>query len=174
MSSASQLATNKENIQLADELHKPIIRKFKKRKVLSSFTDNIWGVDLADMQLLSKFNKGFRFLLCVIDIFSKYAWVIPLKDKKGISIVNAFQKILKESNRKPNKIWVDKGSEFYNNSFKKWLQDNNIVMYSTSNKGKSVVAERFIRAIKNKIYKYMTSISKIVYIDKLDDIVKNT
>ena len=71
------------------------------------------------MQLISKFNKGFLFLLCVIDIFSKYAWVVPLKDKKGVSIVNAFQKILKESNRKPNKIWVDKGSEFYNNSFKK-------------------------------------------------------
>ena len=69
------------------------------------------------MQLISKFNKGLRFLLCVIDIFSKYAWVVPLKDKKGVSIVNAFQKILKDSNRKPNKIWVDKGSEFYNNLF---------------------------------------------------------
>ena len=70
------------------------------------------------MQLVSKFNKGFRLLLCVIDIFSKYAWVVPLKDKKGASIVNAFQKILKKSDRKPNKIWVDKGIEFYNNSFK--------------------------------------------------------
>ena len=82
LSSASQLANNKENIQLADELHKPIIRKFKKRKVYSSFRDNIWGADLADMQLLSKLNKGFRFLLCVIVIFSKYAWVILLKGKK--------------------------------------------------------------------------------------------
>ena len=90
LSSASQLASNKENIQLADELHKPIIRKFKKRKVHSSFRDNIWGADLADMQLLSKFNKGLRFLLCVIDIFSEYAWVVPLKDKRGISIVNPF------------------------------------------------------------------------------------
>ena len=103
------LANNKENIQLADELHKPIIRKFKKRKVYSAFKDNIWGVDLAHMRLLSKFNKEFRFLLCVIDIFSKYAWVIPLKDKKGISIVNAFKQILKEPNRKLNKIWVHKG-----------------------------------------------------------------
>ena len=118
LSSASQLANNKENIQLADELHKPIIRKFKKRKVYSSFRDNIWGADLADMQLLSKFNKGFRFLLCVVDIFSKYAWVIPLKDKKNIIIVKAFQKILDDSKRKPNKICVDKGSEFYNNFFK--------------------------------------------------------
>ena len=69
------------------------------------------------MQLISKFNKGFRFLLCVIDIFSKYAWVVPLKDKKGVSIVDSFQKMLDKSGRKPNKIWVDKGSEFYNNSF---------------------------------------------------------
>ena len=78
------------NEQLAKELHKPIIRKLKKRKVYSGFKDNTWGADLADMHLISKFNKGFRFLLCVIDIFSKYAWVIPLKDKKGITITNAF------------------------------------------------------------------------------------
>ena len=123
------------------------------------------------MQLLSKYNKGIRFLLCVIDIFSKYAWVVPLKDKKGISIVKAFQSILKQSNRKPNKIWVDKGSEFYNAYFKKWLRDNNIVMYSAQNEGKSLVTERFIRTLKSKIYKYMTSISKNVYIDQLDDIV---
>ena len=128
------------------------------------------------MQLISKFNKGFRFLLCVIDIFSKYAWVVPLKDKKGITIVNAFQKILDKpmelhSERKPNKTWVDKGSELYNNSFKKWLKDNGIEMYSIHNEGKSVVAERFIRTLKNKICKYMTVISKNVYIDKLDDIV---
>ena len=85
----------------------------------SAFKDNIWGADLPDMQLISKFNKGFRFLLRVIDIFSKYAWVVPLKDKKGVSIVNAFQKILKESARKPRKIWVNKGSEIYNSHFKK-------------------------------------------------------
>ena len=124
------------------------------------------------MQLLSKLNKGFRFLLCVIDIFSKYAWVVPLKDKKGVSIANAFQIILKESNHKPNKIWVEKGSEFYNSCFKKWLKDNDIEMYSANNEGKSVIAERFIKTLKNKIYKYMNSISKNVYIDKLDDIVK--
>ena len=162
-----------KNEQLANELHKPIIRKFERRRVYSIFKDNIWGVDLADMQLLSKYNKGTRFLLCVIDIFSKHAWVVPLKHKKGISIVKAFQSILKQSNssRKPNKIWVDKGSEFYSAYFKKWLRDNVIVMYLTHNEGKSVVAERFIRTLKGKIYKYMTSISKNVYIDKLDDIV---
>ena len=161
-SQQSGLANNKENIQLTDELHKPNM-KFEKRKVCSSFRNNIWGADLAEMQLLSKFNKRFRFLLCVLNIFSKYAWVIPLKDKKGIvkqSIVNGFQKIINNSKRKPNIIWVDKGSEFYNNSFKKWLKDNDVVMYSTNNKGKSVVAERFIRTLKNQIFKYMTVISK--------------
>ena len=104
--------------ELAEELHKLIIKNFNKRKVHSPFTDNIWGADLADMQLINKFNKGFRFLLCVIDIYSKYAWVIPLKDKKAITIINAFQNILHESNHKPYKIWVDKGSEFYNRSLK--------------------------------------------------------
>ena len=103
------------------------------------------------MQLISKFNKRFRFLLCVIDIFSKYACVVPLKDKKGISIVNAFEKILKESDRKPNKTWVDEGSEFYNNCFRKWLKDNDIEMCSIINEEKSVAAERFIRTLKTKI-----------------------
>ena len=108
-----------QNSQLANELHKPIIRKFKKRKVYSSFKDNIRGVDLAEMQLISKHNKGIRYLLCVINLFSKYAWVVPLKDKKGANIVNAFQSIFKKSDGKPNKIWVDQGSEFYNNDFKR-------------------------------------------------------
>ena len=150
-SEGSGIVNNKENIQLAEELHEPIIRKFEKRKVYSSFRDNIWGADLADMQLLSNFYKGFRFLLCIIDIYSEYALVLPLKDKKGVSIVNAFQKILNESNRKRNKIWVDKGTEFNNNSFQKWLGDNDIEMYSVHNEGKSVFAERFIRTLKNKI-----------------------
>ena len=103
--------------QLAEELHKRITNEFKKRMVYSRSQDNIWGDDLGNMQLISKFNKGFRFLLCTIDIFSKYAWVVSLKDKKSVSIVYAFQKMLDKSRRKPNKIWVDKGSIFYNNSF---------------------------------------------------------
>ena len=89
---------------LADELHKPIIKKFEKRKVYSQFKDNIWGVDLADMQSLSRKNEGIKYLLCVIDLYSKYAFVVPLKDKKRISIVNALNKIIKQSNRNPNKI----------------------------------------------------------------------
>ena len=102
--SGGAIKKNMQNEELAEELYKPIIRKFEKRKVHSLFIDNIWGTDVADIQLISKFNKGFRFLLCVIDILSKYAWVIPIKDKKGAIITNAFQNILNEPNRKPNKI----------------------------------------------------------------------
>ena len=129
----------------AEEWHKLIIRKFYKPKVYSPFTGNIWSADLAGMQLISKFNKETRFLLCAINVFSKYTWVIPLKDKKGVPIIHAFQKISDETNCKPNKMWIDKGSEFYNRSMKSWLQDNNIEIYSIHNEGKSVVAERFIK-----------------------------
>ena len=121
------------------------------------------------MLLISKFNIGFRFLLCVNNIYSKYAWVISLKDKKRIT--NAFQKMLDKLTCKPNKIWVDKGSEFYNRSIKLFSQSNDIEMYSAHNEGKSALAERFIRTLKNKMYKCMTSVSKIVYIDKLGDVV---
>ena len=165
------------NYQLANELHKPIIRKFQKRKVYSFFRDNIWGTGLADMKSLSKYNKGIKYLLRTIDLFSKYAWVAPIKDQKGTSIANVFKKILSDLNRKPNKIWFDQGSEFYNNPFKDVLKINSIEMYSTYNERKSVVAERFIRTLKNKIFKHMTAISKKIYFDVLDDIVnkyKNT
>ena len=139
---------NIPNKELVEELHKPVIRKFDREKVQSPFTDNIWGADLADMQIISKFNKGFRFLLCVTYIYSKYSWVIPLEHNKGITIINAFQKFLDESNRRPNKIWVDKGSEFYNRSMKSWLEKNDTEMHSTYNS--SVIAERFIKTLKNK------------------------
>ena len=113
------------------------------------------------LQLLRKFNKGIRFLLYVIDIFHKYAWVFPPKDKNGITFTNAFQKILNESDRKPKKKKrVDKDSTFYNRSLKSWLHDNGIEVYSAHNEGKSAVAERFIRTFKSKICKYMTSLSK--------------
>ena len=121
------------------------------------------------MQSLSKYNEGIKYLFCAIGLFSKYDRVIPIKDKKGTSIVNAFKKII--SKCKPNKIWVDQGSEFYNKSFKDFLKINKIETYSTYNEGKSVVAERFIRTLKNKIFKHNTAISKNIYFDVLDDIV---
>ena len=105
------------------------------------------------MKLISKFDQGFRFLLCVVDIYRKYAWVIPLKDKKDITITNAFQKTLNDSKRKPDEICVDKGSKFYNRSMKSWLEKNVVEMYSAHNEGKSVVTERFIITLKNKIMK---------------------
>ena len=160
------------NLELANELHKPIIRKFNKRKVYSSYKDNIWGVDLAHMRLLSRRNRGIKYLLCAIDMFSKYAFVAPLKDKKGASIVDAFQDILDKSGRKPNIIWVDQGSEFCNSVFKKWLKNNGINMYSTYNEAKSVITERVIRTLKNKLYKNMTAVSRNVYYDVLDNVVK--
>ena len=113
------------------------------------------------MQLISKFNKKFRILLCVVDIYIKYTWVVPLKDKKGIAITNPFQNILDEYNRKPNKIWVDKGSEFYKRPMKTWLKDDDIEMCSTHNEGKYVITKTLIKTLKDKIYKYITSVSKL-------------
>ena len=106
--------------------------------------------------------------MCAIDLFSKYAWVVLLKDKRGVTIINEFQI---SKGQKLNKTWVDQGGEFYNNLFKRFLKNNNIEMYSTYNEGKSVVAERFIRTLKNKIFKHMTAVSKNVYFNVLDDIV---
>ena len=163
--------SNVNNVKLADELHKSVIKKFTKRKVYSLFKDNIWGVYLADMQLLSRQNKGIKYLLCVIDLFSKYAFFVPLKDRKGASVVRGFEKIANESSRRPSKIWVDQGSEVYNRTFKNWLKGEGIEMYSTYNEGKSVVDERFIRTLKNKLYKHMTAIGKNVYWNVLDDFV---
>ena len=116
-SGGSGVATE-PNYELANKLRRQIIRKFKRRKVYSSFRNNIWGNDLVDMESLSKYNKGIKYLLCAIDLFSEYAWVVLLKDKRGICIVNALQKKLDSSNRKPNKIWVDQVDEFYNNLLK--------------------------------------------------------
>ena len=122
------------------------------------------------MQSLSKYNKGIKYLLSAIDLFSKYVWVFLLKDKRWITIVNAFQKIISKE-RKPNKLSADQGGEFCNRFLKRFLKINNIEMYSTYNEGKYVVAERFIRTLKNKIFKHMTAVSKNVYFDVLDDIV---
>ena len=128
--------------KLAEELHKLIIMQFEKRKTHSHFINNILGADLADMQSISKFNEGIRFLLCDIDIFSEYAWVAPLKKVSKLTML--FTKKLIESHRKPNKIWVNKTSKFWNRSRKTWLEKNDMYskeMCSAHNEGKSVVAE---------------------------------
>ena len=142
-SSGSSVATSlanksatEPNYQLWNEFHREIIRKFNRRKVYSSFRENIWGVDLADMQSLSKYNKVIKYLLYEIDLFSKYGWVVLLQDKRGITVVNAFQKIISKG-REPIKIWIDQGGKFYNKLFKRFLKINNIEMYSTYDEGKS-------------------------------------
>ena len=145
-----ELVLNKINNYLLNFINRLLGNE--KKKECFSFKDNIWGVDLADMQLISKHNKGIRYLLCAIDLFSKYAFVVPLKNKKETTIVNAFQSILNNSKRKPNKIWIDQVSEFYNTHFKKRLRDDNIKMYSTHKEGKSVVDETLIKTLKIKIY----------------------
>ena len=108
------------------------------------------------MQSLTKYYKGIKYLLCAIDLLSKYAWVVPLKDKKVITIVNAFHELISKG-RKPNKIWVDKSGEFYNNLFKKFMEIKNIEIFSAYNEGKSVT-ERLIRTLKNKMFKYMAAV----------------
>ena len=156
------------------------LKKIKRGKVYSSFKDNILGVDLAHRQSVSKYNRGIKYLFCAIDLISKYASVVPLKDKRVITIVNAFQKILDSSKsskakskwRKPNKIWVDQGGEFYNKFFKRFLKTYNIEMYSNFNEGKSIVVDRFLRTLKSIIYEHLIGISKNVYFDVLDDFVK--
>ena len=119
-------------------------------------------VILANIQLISKYNKGIRYLLCVIDLFGKYAWVVLLKNKKGVTTVNPFRSILDSSIRKPSKVWIYQGSGFYNKSFKQWLEDNDTKVYSTYNERKFVGAERFLRTLKNNISKHMTAASNML------------
>ena len=131
--------------------------------------DEIWSADLVDMQAFSKFNQNYKYLLTIIDIFSKFAWVVPLKDKTGASVMNAFDKVIKI--RKPEKLWVDEGKEFYNNLFKQWLTKHNITMYHTHNEGKAVVIERFNRTFKNLMWKYFTAHNTNKYMNVLPDMI---
>ena len=151
---------------LAEELHKPVKRKFNKRRVLVSGIDKIWAADLADMTALSKDNEGVNFLLLVIDIFSKYGWIVPLKNKKGETVANALKTIFKE--RKPEKLWTDKGREFYNKDVKDLVE-----LYSTENEEKSSIVERWIRTMKEKMWKYFTDNNTYNYMNVLPDLVKD-
>ena len=150
---------------LAEDLHKPVRRKFKKHRVLVNGIDRIWAADLVDMQAFSKLNRGIKYLLAVIDVFSKYGWLIPLKDTTGKSIASALETIFKE--RKPEKMWVDKGKEFYNKDVKDLID-----LYSTENEEKSSVVERWIRTMKEKMWKYFSANSTNVYINVLPDLVR--
>ena len=151
---------------LAEELHKPVKQKFNKRRVMVNGIDKIWAADLADMKAFEKDNDGYTFLLLVIDIFSKYGWIVPLKNKKGVNVAKALENIFQE--RKPGKLWTDKGAEFYNKDVKKLLD-----IYSTENEEKSSIVERWIRTMKEKMWKYFTDNNTYRYIDILPDLVED-
>ena len=163
-------------VQLANEIHKPVRRKFEKRRVIitgknsNSPVDNTWTADLVDMQPYSRWNRGYKYLLTVLDVFSKYAWVVPIKDKKGETITKAFKVIV--GKRKPVYLWTDKGTEFYNSDFKEYLKENGITLYSTQNVEKSSVIERFNRTLKSKMFKQFTIQNSTVFTDILPQIVE--
>ena len=157
--------------QLAEELHKPITRNFRKRRVISCGVDKIWAADIVEIQKYSKWNKGVKYLLMVIDVFSKYGWIVPLKDKKTESVSLAFDLIFKKSKRKPEKLWTDKGSEFISKHFNTLLKKNKIILYHTQNEEKSSVVERWNKTMKNKMCKMFSANNNTVYWDKLDKLV---
>ena len=143
---------------LANELHRPIRRRFPKRRVISYGIDNIWAADLVEMGKFSKWNKGIKYLLMVIDVFSKFGWIRPLKDKRGQTVADAFRSIFRERAkrakrapaRKPKMLWTDKGSEFFNGIMKDLLSKNGIKLYTTENEEKSSVVERWNKTMKEQ------------------------
>ena len=141
--------------ELAEELHKPVRRKFQKRRVVVGGVDETWAADLVDMSAFSRDNRGFKYLLSIIDVFSKYGWLVPLKDKKGTTVRDAFRTVFKD--RTPKKLWTDKGTEFYNREMKDLLQKHDVELYSTENEEKSSVVERWNRTMKEKMFKYFSA-----------------
>jgi Integrase core domain/Chromo (CHRromatin Organisation MOdifier) domain len=152
-------------------LHKQIRKNFLRRRVLVSHIDDIWQIDLVDMQKLKKYNKGYSYLLTCIDVFSKYAWAIPIKNKEKKTVTNAFKSILTRSKRKPKKIHSDKGVEFLNKLFQQLLFKNMIGFYTTENDTKACVVERFHRSLKSRMWKYFTFKNTRIYIDVLPDLM---
>ena len=155
---------------LADELHKPLRHDFEKRYVFVRNVDDVWAADLVDMQSLSKYNNSYKYILMIIDIFSKYGWAVPLKTKTGEEVSNALKTIL--SKNKPKKIWADKGLEFYNKKVQSLLKENDITLYSTENYEKSSVVERWNRTIKTWLWKYFTANNTYKYIDVLKALIE--
>ena len=156
---------------MADELHKPIKRNFTRCRVIVNHIDEIWCSDLVEMQQFSKWNMGYKYLLMVLDVFSKYGWIVPLKDKKGETVAEAFKTILKEG-RKPQYLWTDKGKEYYNKYLKDLVEKNKVTLYSTENEEKSSVCERWNRTIKTKMWKQLTVQGNTMYLDMLPKLVE--
>lgn len=160
-----------DGLLLAEELHKPIRHKFKRRRVFVFNIDDIWSADLKDMHQLAEQNKNYKYLLNVIDLFSKTVYSIPLKTKSSQEIIDSFEKLFKSSKRKPLKLWTDQGTEFTNNNFRKFLQDSNIDLYHVYNEGKACVIERFNRTLGEMIQKHLTSTNSSKYIDILQKLL---
>ena len=158
--------------ELADELHRPVRHKFQKRKVFAKTIDDIWSADLIEMLPLAKYNKGYKYLLMIIDVFSKYGWIMPVKAKTGAAVSTAFEKVFKTSGRVPSKLWVDKGREFYNATVQQLLKKKGVSMYSTENEEKSSIVERWNRTIKRNMWKYFTANNTHKYIDILPELVE--
>ena len=156
--------------ELAEELHKPIRKKFKKRRVYTKGVDAIWAADLVDMQAFSRSNKGYKYILMIIDTFSKYGWAIPLKTKSGVDVTKAFSNLWNHQ-KPPQRLWTDKGKEFYNKAMKDLMDRHHVQIYSTENEEKSSVVERWNRTIKRIMWKYFTANSTNVYINVLADII---
>ena len=166
------LGIENHNKILSEELHKSKRKNYPRRKIIVNHIDEIFAADLVEMQKFAKLNKGYRYLLTCIDIFSKFSWVIPLKDKKGITIKNALEKIFKQ--RKSKFLWTDNGKEFYNKQVQDLLNENNIKLYSTNNSEiKSAVIERFNRTFKNMMYKKFTENNNTIFYNILDELVNN-
>ena len=166
------LGVENHNKILSEELHKAKRKNYTRRKIIVNHIDEIFAADLVEMQKFAKLNKEYRYLLTCIDIFSKYSWVIPLKEKKGITIKNALQRIFKQ--RKPKFLRTDKGKEFYNKQVQDLLNENNIKLYSTNNSEiKSAVVERFNRTFKNMMYKKFTENNNTIFYNILDELVNN-
>ena len=146
-------------------------KKFQRRQVSINEIDDVWAADLVEMQEWNSVNKGYRYILNVVDCFSKYAWSVHLKDKMGRTVLDAFRYIVKTSNRKPMYIWVDEGKEFYNKDMTAWLKDGNITRYSTHGEHKSAIAERFNRTLKERMWRRFTADNTRNWIDMLDDLV---
>jgi len=160
--------------QDAYTLHKPIRRKFKRRATYAFGVDHLWQADLADFSSLSRYNDGYRFVLVVIDVFSKFCWLRKLKDKSSLSIRDAFHDILLNSLRKPVYVQSDLGKEFVNSIFQEFLKRNGIRFYTSRNYDiKCSVVERLIRTLKGKLYRYMTYTNASRYVDVLQDIAKS-
>ena len=166
------LGVENHNKILSEELHKSKRKNYPRRRIIVNYINEIFAADLVEMQKFAKLNRGYRYLLTCIDIFSKFVWVIPLKDKKGITIKNALEKIFKQ--RKPKFLWTDRGREFYNEQVQDLLNENNIKLYSTNNSEiKSSVIERFNRTFKNMMYKKFTENNNTIFYNILDELVNN-